>query len=173
MSEETYVKDARKSTFIVGWAPYLVVYTLIFFCGYIALSYLLFRFLPVHPIWALAAALVLNYFEMRKTYRLIKEKSFASISDDKLVLNFGKDSFLWDNIQSVSLGGERWLTVEFEDNKKRGKRMNDLTWLSRKKDFINNLKNSCIERSIPYKQSELTLFSQTKLFFLDLLLPRV
>ncbi|KYK34884.1 MAG: hypothetical protein AYK19_11610 [Theionarchaea archaeon DG-70-1] len=85
------------------------------------------------------------------------------MSDDKLILNFEKHTFLWDHIQSISLEGERKLVVVFEDNGKCKKKVYDLKWLSEKKDFINNLKNDCIGRNISYEESELALSSRVGL----------
>ncbi|MBU7029544.1 MAG: hypothetical protein HXS48_21610 [Theionarchaea archaeon] len=179
MSEESYFKEVKKGTFIIGWIPFLVIHIL---CGFLicllivlalcilsgnfAIREYLFggSFLKDYSV-LLLGSFVLGLWEGRKTYRLVKEKPFASISHDKLLLNFGKDSFLWDRIQSVNLEGERKLTVISDDKDTSKNQVNDLKWLPKKKEFIHNLKDNCIERNISYVETEMTLSSRIGLFF--------
>lgn len=178
MSGEDYSKDIGKSAFILEWISILLVGILFVFCfwtvadiviGILTTSdfsirwYLLNDSILVHPALPLLIAFVLFLFEGRKRYRLIKEKPFASITGDQLVLNFGKNSFLWSQIRAVDLEGNRKLTITFLDKRKDKKRIFDLKWLQ-KKDFIHNLRSICRERNIPYHESYLTFSSQVKLF---------
>ncbi len=179
MSEESYFKEVKKGTFMVEWIPFLVMYILTGFLGFLLFvlaicilfrnfaireclfggSFLNYSIVPV--LWAF----ILGLWKGRKIYCQIKEKPFASISHDELLLNFGKDSFLWDRVQSVNLEGERKLTVIFDDKDTSKKQVNDLKWLPKKKEFIHNLKNNCTERNMPYVETEMTLSSRIGLFF--------
>jgi len=179
MSEESYFKEVRKGTFIIGWIPFLVTYILCGFLGCLLIVLalcILFRnfaigeylfggsFLKDYSLPVLGV-FILGLWEGRKTYRLVKKEPFASISHDKLLLNFGKDSFLWDRIQSVNLEGERKLTVISDDKDTSMKQVSDLKWFPKKKEFIHNLKDNCTERNIPYAETEMTLSSRIGLFF--------
>ncbi len=178
-SAEAFEKDIRKSTFVQEWIPLLAMRILFGFCFYVVLfliyhfyftedfvirDYILRRSFFCGLAFPLGFVFVFDLFDGRKEYRLLREKSFASISNEKLTLNFGKDSFLWDHIQSVDLEGERKLIVVFKDNGKRKKRIADLKWLSRKKGFIERLKNNCFTQNIRYKENEMTFSSRAGLF---------
>ncbi len=178
MSQENYIKDVDKSTFAVELTPVLLVFAFAFFFVYIAfllifhalfdkkfilINYLTFRYVLIGHMWPLILIFILGFLTERKIYRLMKEKPFAIVTNDKLILDFGKYSLSWDSVQSINIEGERKLTVTYED-KKRKKRICDLKWLSGKKEFISALKSNCDARNIPYQENEITLFSRILLF---------
>lgn len=178
-SVETFEKDIGKRIFVQEWIPIIAMRILRVFCIYMVLfliyhfyftedfiirDYILRRSFFYNFGFILGFVSIFDLFDVRKEYRLLKEKPFASISNEKLILNFGKDSFLWDHIQSVDLEGERKLIVVFKDNGKHKKRIADLEWLSRKKDFIDRLKNNCVTENIRYKENEMTFSSRAGLF---------
>lgn len=173
-----YMKDVKGSTFAVEWIPFLIVDMSIGFLIYIMMI-LGFNILFAHKfviknyfyqgiflfrlIWPFFAVFMLDFFRARKIYRLIKEKPFASIDDKVLVLYFGKDSFLWEQVKEVVVEGERKLTIIFTEEGKQKKKVNDLKWLAKKDDFIRNLKRTCNEKNISYRESEMTLSSRVEL----------
>ncbi len=177
---ETHYKDVDKNVFILEkLLPTLLMDILYGFClGMILFSaidsysteyfiisdYILSKRFLYKMVWLLIVFFITSLWYKRKEYHLMKKKPFASISNEKLTLNFGKDSFLWDHIQSVDLESERKLIVVFKDNGKRKKRTADLKWLSRKKDFIDKSKNNCVTQGIRYRESEMTLSSRVGLF---------
>ncbi len=179
-SAETYHKDVDKSTFILKeWVPASIMYLLFGFClgvilfpaihiysaeDFIIRDYILSKSFLYDMAFPLTILSIGSLWDERKKYHLIKKKPYALISNEKLTLNFGKDSFLWDHIQSVDLEDERKLIVVFKDNGRRKKRIADLKWLSRKKDFIGRLKNNCVTQNIRYKESEMTFSSRIGLF---------
>ena len=175
MSKENYFKDVKKSTFYFDRTPFAVVGFLLAFGTYIMLFVVLhilleenfviedYIFRKLRQIDTIGASLfgIYGFISMnRKEYHIMVEKPFASISNERLVLNFGRDSFLWDTIQSVILEGERKLTVIYNDKRKTKRKINDLKWLSKKEDFIYNLKNNCSTRDIPYREVDMTHSSQ-------------
>ena len=89
----------------------------------------------------------------------MKKESYASINSEKLILKFGKDSFLWDDIQEVHSEGNRKLIITFLDEKMIRKKRFDLKWLQEKEDFIHNLKSYCTARNIPFHENEISFFS--------------
>ena len=180
ISGENYFKDIGKSTFILEKIPVSIVGILFFFCLWtmtdIILNILIEgdfnirRYLSgdsviIDPEIALFILFILFFFWRRGEYRSIKGKPFVSLTKEKIVLNFGKHSFLWDHIQSVDVEGERKLRIIAGKNKKRKKQTTDLKWLLSKEDFINRLKNNCVEKNIPYHEPNLTLSSRISLFF--------
>jgi len=176
MSEENYFKDVKKSTFYLDWIPFSVVGFLLALVTYIMFfvtlhilfdkNFILRDYLPhkLCSIEMVVVCIILVYSifaSERKMFRMTKKKPFALVSDERLFLNFGRDSFLWDSIQSVDLEGGRKLIVIYSDDKGKLKsRVNDLKWLSKKEDFIHNLKNNCSKRNIPYREVGMTYSSQ-------------
>ncbi len=177
MSQENYTKDVDRGTFIAELAPVSIVVTPVYVCIYITLAlvfhilvdenfiikeYLLRKSLLFHPA-PFIFAFIVNFLTGRRIYHLMKEKPFAIVTNDRLILDFGKYSLSWDSIQSMNIEGERKLTVIYED-KKRKKRTCDLKWLSRKKEFISALKSNCDARNILYQENEITPSSRILLF---------
>lgn len=175
MSEEDYFKDVKKSTFYLGWTPFSVVSLLLalgifvtfsitlhilFDESFVMRDYLAHKLRSVETVGFVLIGIYISFVLERKMYRTMKENPFASLSNERLILNFRGDSFLWDSIRSVNLEGERKLTVTYTDERKPKKKINDLKWLSRKEDFIYSLKNNCSKRNIPYREFEMTISSQ-------------
>lgn len=176
---EIYYKDVNKSTFILEeWFPASVTLLVFSFCfcvtlflairiyfvdNFIIKNYILSKSFLYDLTWPLIVIFIGSMWDERKEYNLIKEKPYASISNEKLTLNFGKNSFLWDHIHSVNLEGERRLIVMFKENGRCEKGTVDLKWLSRKRDFIKSLENNCVTQNIHYRESEITAFSRFRL----------
>ena len=146
--EESYFKDVKKSTFYLDWTPFSVVCFLLALGTYVMFFVILhilfdkdfvlgdYIFRKLYQIDTIGAALFGVYSRIsltRKRYRIMGEKPFASVSNERLGLNFGRDSFLWDSIQSVDLEGERKLTVIYNYKEKNKKKINDLKWLLKKR----------------------------------------
>ncbi len=153
MSQENYTKDVDRGTFIVELAPVSIVFILVCICIYITLAlvfhilvdenfiikeYLLRKSLLFDLISAFILAFIVNFLARRKIYRLMKEKPFAIVTNDRLILDFGRYSLSWDSVQSINIQGERKLNVAYED-KKRKKRICDLKWLSKNREIFNTL----------------------------------
>lgn len=179
MQEGNYSKDIGKGTFLLEWVLALIV-TIVFAISIWTVGDLIINILResdfnirwylfndsvlVNPEIPFLFAFVLSLFEGRKRQHLIKKEYFASITNEKLILNFGRKSFLWDDIQTVNLEGQKKLTVIFLEKEKRKKGDFDLKWLSRKRDLISEIKNHCAAKNIPFHETKLTLSSRMKLF---------
>jgi hypothetical protein len=173
-----YMKDVKRSTFAVEWIPFFIMDMSIGFLIYIPII-LGFNIIFTHEFLIkdyfyqgiflfrlsifLFVVFIFDFLRARKIYRLIKEKSFSSIDDKRLVLYFGKDSFLWGQVKEVIVEGERKVTITFAEEERQKKKVNDLKWLTGKDDFIRNLKRACTERNIPCRESEMTLSSRVGL----------
>jgi len=183
MSQEKYAKEVGRNAFFLEWIPFLVMgillclsFYLVFFAtlhilleeDFVVGDYLLQKVRSVEMAAPFLAGLYGFFSVGRKKFRLMKEKPFSSISDEKLTLEFGKDSFTWDHIRSVYLEGQRKLIVAFEDSGKCLERTYDLKWLSKKEDFIQSLGNECQRSNIPYEETEMTSFSRIGLYIKNL-----
>lgn len=174
MPEEWYFKDVGIGTMFLGWIPFLIVCFLLAFSSWtivrMILSAILYADFDIK--WYLlnesafaAPALptfftsLLSLYFFQSAYRRMKGKSYASINSEELILKFGKDSFLWDDIQEVYLEGNRKLKIAFLDEKMMRKKRFDLKWLQGKENFIRNLKSYCTARNIPLCESEISFFS--------------
>lgn len=172
ISEENYSKDVGIGAFILEWIPFSIVGVLFFSCLWIVADIVYYTLVDkdftirdyfsgsvlLDPIEILCIVSIVFFLVGVYRYWQIRRIIFASITGEKLILNFGRNSFLWSNIQAVDLEGERKLIITFADKEKRKKRKFDLKWLLRKEDFILNLKDNCTEKNIPFHESELSFF---------------
>lgn len=170
VKKENYAKDVGIGAFILEWIPFSIVGVL-FLCGLWIVADIVYYTLVdrdfnmgdyfsgsvfLDPIEILFIISIVFFLVGINKYWQIKKKIFASITRKKLILNFGRNSFLWNDIRAVNLEGERKLIIIFADKEKCKKRKFDLKWLSRKEDFILNLKDNCTERNIPFHENELS-----------------
>lgn len=169
MSQPFYMKDVKKSTFAIEWIPFLItdVSTTLFGAFMVGLVFetlfsierpSLFAYIPLAFLLS-----IFSCFEARRIYRVIKEKPFASIDDKRLVLYFGKDPFSWEQVKDVVVEGGRKVTITFTEDGKEKKKVNDLKWLTGRDDFIQSLERACNERTILYREREMTLSSRVGL----------
>lgn len=178
VSEEEYFKDVKIGALILGWIPFSIVIFLITFSVWtitaMILRTLLYADFSIRwylfnesafadPALPSLVASAFCLYSMQQGYRLIKKESYASINFEKLILKFGKNSFLWDDIQEVYLEGNRKLIIAFLDEKMIRKKRFDLKWLQGKEDFIHNIKSYCSARKIPFHESEIGFFSLMEL----------
>ena len=181
MPEENYFKDVKKRTFYIDWIPVLVVAFLFYLVAYIVFfmilhilfgenftigAYLSWKIFSFDTIMFPSVCIFFMLLWSRKNYFFTKKKPFASINSERLVLYFQRDSFQWESIQSVVLEGKRKLTVVYNDEGKSRKKVNDLKWLSKKEDFIYNLKNSCSRKNIPYREADMTYSSRIAFYLI-------
>jgi hypothetical protein len=179
MSVRRYSKDIRNGVLVLDWILLSVELTPVCILSATAIGtilhvldntdfgitwYLVNDSPLVNPGLYSLAAFALSLFEVWRRYRLIDKESFALVNGETLKLRFGKDSFLWENIQKVNLEGDRKLIITFLDKGEIKRRLVDLKWLSEKENFIDTLKNYCTEKNIPYHQSEIRFTSQIELF---------
>jgi hypothetical protein len=168
MSEKMYSKDAGISTLMSEWIPISLGMILVSILMGIVLNKTFLVLTGTDPdikwyIYSLVG-LIVALHDCWRRYRLIKRELFASVSVETLMLRFGKDLFLWKNIQKVSLEGDRKLIITLLDKGETKRRLVDLQWLLEKENFINTLKDHCTAKNIPYHQSEPRFFSQIELF---------
>lgn len=183
--ERIYSKDIEIDTFILQWIPITIAGTLFFICLCISakiVTEIVFKILFdrdfsiidyfTRAIFAdLDAPIFIGFlfslfflYEGATLYRRVKKNPFATIEDETLILNFGKNSFTWDQIQAVHTEGNKKLIITFVDKGKPKERAFDLKWLQNREHFILNLKKNCVKREILYHESELTFFSRVGLF---------
>ena len=185
MSEVNYFKDVKKSIFYLDMVPTLVVAFLICLVVYIMFfvtlhilfdkNFILGDYLPqklrsYETIGFSLGCLISIFLDIRRNYRMAKKKPFAFVNNDRLILNFGRDSFLWDSIQSVDVEGERKLTIAYYDEERTKKKVNDLKWLSKKEDFIYNLENTCSGRNISCGEADMTYSSRIIFYLITILI---
>lgn len=176
--KEDYNKEVGKCTFILSWIPVSIVGALIFACTWIVLDiidgvltesnfsirdYLAGESVIIDPYLKPLVFFVLFLFWGWRRYRSMKKKPFSSITDENIILNFGKNLFSWNDIQTVTLEGERKLAISFEKKGKIKKKIFDIDWISKKEDFILSMKNKCTKRNIPFCESDMTFSSQVRL----------
>ena len=182
ISEENYSKDVGIGTFILEWIPILIMGTLFFTCFCIAgkividivfgvlfhrdfsiIDYLIngriFADLDAPLFIAFLFLFVFSLYGWR-LYYLIGKKPFASITDEKLILSFEREIFLWNQVRAVHLEDNRKLTIILEKKGKHKKNAVDLRWFPQKEDFIQSLRDICTKEDIPFYESELTYFSR-------------
>ena len=107
--EEDYFKDARKSTYYIDWTPFLVITILLGLVAYIMFfvtlhilfddnfvmgDYLFQKLRSVETVGFVLIGIYIYFSSERKMYRMMMKKPFASLSSERLVLNYGGDSFL-------------------------------------------------------------------------------
>jgi hypothetical protein len=177
--KEDYSKDIGNGAFMLEWVLAFVLLLVSLLCiftfvdliiGILTESDFNIRWYLVNdsdfanPEIPFLIVLIVSLFEGRKRRHLIKEESFASITNEKLILNFGKKSLSWFNIQAVNLEGQRRLTLIFDEKGKRKKSPLDLKWLSKKHDFVFKIKNYCTAKKISYCETKMTFSSRVKTF---------
>ena len=177
--EEQYNKEVGKYTFILSWIPFSIVGVLYCTCLWIAFDiihgiltksefgirdYLAGEFSIIDPYLVPFIFFILFLFWGWRKYRSIREKPFISITGENIILNFGRDLFLWNVIRAVTLEGERKLIISFQKKGKTKKKIFDIDWISKKREFILSIKNKCSEKNIPFYESDLTFSSQIRSF---------
>ena len=131
--KEDYSKEVGKRTFILSWIPFSIVGVLYCTCLWIAFDvirgfltksnfnirdYLAGEFSIIDPDLIPSIFFILFLFWGWRRYLSIKKKPFSSITDENIILNYGKDLFSWNAVRAVTLEGERKLIISFE---KKGK----------------------------------------------------
>ena len=181
-AEENYSKEVGVGRFILEWAFISIVGISFYTCLLIIIKividiffYILFeRDLNIinyvlnetfyadwdEPLLIIFIFSVYYVIQGRSLYHLVKKKPFASLTDEKLILSFERETFLWNQIQAVHLEETRKLTVVYKKKGKRKKKAFDLRWFPKKEDFLHSLKNICTKRNIPFYESGLTYFSR-------------
>ncbi len=173
--EERYVKEVGIARFIVDWILISANMTLLIF-GVLTLveifqgmvlekDFDIIRFLLnesflANPELPLIIMFIFLFSEGYIQYSFIRKTPFASFTDEKVVLDFERKSFLWGQIQAVRLEGSKILVVFYEEEGKNKKKSLDLRWFPKKEDFILRLKNECSVRNIPFHESGLTFCSK-------------
>ena len=177
--KEDYSKEVGKRTFILSWIPFSIVGVLYCTCLWIAFDvirgfltksnfnirdYLAGEFSIIDPDLIPSIFFILFLFWGWRRYRSMKKKPFSSITDEDIILNFGKDLFSWNAVRAVTLEGERKLIISFEKKGKVKKKIFDIDWISKKRDFTLSVRDKCSEGNIPFYESDLTFSSQVKSF---------
>jgi len=178
MPEKSYFKETTKSNLIIAWIPFLAIATLACICIYIGLhlifhilledsfligEYLMRRSLFADLAWPSIVAFLISFSGGIRFYRAIREKPFVSLSEERFILNFGENSFLWDQIQKIVVEDNRKLEVIYEEKGERKEKAVDLRWFPKRENFIVDLKDNCTKRDIPFHEDELTFFSKIEL----------
>jgi hypothetical protein len=182
LPEEAYTKQVGRGRFLLYWIPLSTVWILIVVSIWISIG-LVFDILfdenysiiesikgesfLAGPTIPLVVGSVVFFWQGLRLYHLIKKEQFALITNEKLIISFGRSSFRWSDIHSIHVEGKWKLAVLYDKGGKLERRLADLRWFPKKEEFINRLENTCTEKNIPFCEGELTLFSEIKMLMGD------